>query len=65
MNTKPTRLDFCHKCGGLGIFSAEKDAYDEIHYWVNCHDCNAYVVAWTFDEAVEKWNKGELKYANR
>lgn len=58
-----TMIKLCPHCGGIGIFSVEKDAWDLQHVWLRCNQCHAYVIADDVYQAAEKWNKGEIHHA--
>jgi len=47
------------------LFTVERDAYDFNHYWLQCLNCHGYAIADTADQAVEKWNKGEVHYVKK
>ena len=59
----PEKIKPCPFCGGIALFTVERDAYDFNHYWLQCLNCHGYAIADTADQAVEKWNKGEIHYA--
>ena len=53
----------CRRCGGPGVYNVEKDAWDIEHVWLRCSKCQCYVIADTVDDAVKKWNAGEVHHA--
>ena len=53
----------CHYCGGPGIVTLERDAWDIGHYWLQCQKCKAYVIADTIYLAAAQWNEGKAHYA--
>lgn len=57
------KLKPCPFCGGPGVFTVERDAWDISHVWLQCNKCNAYVIADSALFAVRKWNNGEIHRA--
>ena len=57
------KLKPCKYCGGIGIFSVEKDAWNIPHVWLQCNRCHAYVIADDVYQAAEKWNEGKTHHA--